>query len=98
MEMKVYDPNGKWFVSKALFGFTDPTNGNRFEPGVHTKAQVTEWTAVQGDWLSDSSDPQEAAAEQAKVEAAAQAAEVAAVEAAKKEADAKAAEAAKKSK
>lgn len=40
---KVYDEAGSWIINSGVFTFVDPTNGNRFDPGVKTKAPVTDW-------------------------------------------------------
>lgn len=35
------------YVSSAAFAFVDPFSNTRFEPGVPTRAPVTEWTKAQ---------------------------------------------------
>lgn len=44
---KVIDEDGKWITNKGAFNFTDPGTGNRYEPGLPTKAKVTDWILTQ---------------------------------------------------
>lgn len=83
METLIADVEGKWYLTKARFAFTDPTNGTLFAPGVYVKATATEWLALQAGLIDEVPDPlkaaeQAAAAGKAAAEAASKAAEAAA--------------------
>lgn len=100
---KILNSSGEWFINVAQFGFVDPTNGNRFDPQVPTKADATDWVKSQEAVIKPWTDPTNgeaeaaeaaAAAEKAKADAEAEAAAKAAEEAAA--AEAAAAEAAAK--
>lgn len=45
--MKIVSASGTWFKNNAQFVFVDPENGTRFEPGVSTKAEPTDWAMKQ---------------------------------------------------
>lgn len=59
MDFKVADKNGSWLISSARFPFVDPESNTRFEPGVATKATVTDWVKTQKEagWLAETADP-----------------------------------------
>lgn len=59
MDFKVADKAGEWLLNGGRFPFVDPDSGTRFEPGMKTKAKVTEWAKAQMEagWLKATSDP-----------------------------------------
>jgi hypothetical protein len=42
-DIKIADSSGEWFMNTALFRMHDPESDTYFEPGIPTKARVTEW-------------------------------------------------------
>lgn len=42
-DIKIADSSGEWFLNTALFRMHDPESDTYFEPGIPTKAKVTEW-------------------------------------------------------
>lgn len=87
---KILNSSGEWLINIAQFGFVDPTNGNRFDPQVPTKADVTDWVKSQDAVIKSWTDPTNGEAEAAEAAAAAEQAKVDA-EAAAKAAEAEAA-------
>lgn len=67
----VIDEDGEWITNTALFPFTDPTTGVRFEPGTRTKAKVTLWVTTQSvlDYRNKDDDVADYEAKLAQVEA-----------------------------
>lgn len=48
-DIKIADSSGEWFMNTSLFRMHDPESNTYFEPGIPTKAKVTEWlTGVPG--------------------------------------------------
>lgn len=45
--MKIDNPQGLWYQSKAQYPLRDPISGTMFEPGVPTKATTTAWVTGQ---------------------------------------------------
>lgn len=43
----IVDPKGKFYVNTGSFPFVDPTQGQRFEPGVHVQIVQTAWMKEQ---------------------------------------------------
>ena len=78
MNLTILDATGDWLINSSTYAaFIDPTNGNRFEPGVPTKAVVTDWVKGQPvlkPWVNEQELAEKAAAEAAAAEAAAAAA------------------------
>jgi hypothetical protein len=71
MDTLIKDANGKWYLTKARFAFTDPTTGVMYEPGVYVKATPNDWLAGQAGVIDEVPDPIKAAEDAAKAEAAA---------------------------
>lgn len=88
---KILNTSGEWFINIASFGFVDPTNGNRFDPQIPTKADATDWVKSQDAVIKPWVDPTNGEAEKAEAAAAAEAAKAEAEKLAAEEA-AKAAE------
>lgn len=45
--MKIEDPQGTWYQSKAQYPLRDPISGTNFEPAVPVKATATAWVKGQ---------------------------------------------------
>lgn len=43
----IVDTKGKFYVNTGAYAFVDPTQGQRFEPGVHVQIVQTAWMKEQ---------------------------------------------------